>query len=119
MFSNSETPLSGTGHTCDKHLSWVGIFRGLILTLLFMHEPVTIDELRKTFRDAYERYVEEGWRMRDLLIQVDSTEETQRKRAIAEQQRLLDEALRDYEQARSAYVTNVLGSFAGAGGAQF
>lgn len=73
----------------------------------------TVDDLRTKFRNAYEAYVHEGWRMRELLVASDGHE---RAEAIKNQQKKLDEALRNYEEARAAYVNCVLAGIAGSGG---
>jgi hypothetical protein len=82
-----------------------------------MKHPTDLDQLRITFRDAYEHYVQEGWRMRDLLMKLESCPDNERREAITSQQKVLDDALREYEEARSAYVQSVLAGFASTGGA--
>lgn len=83
-----------------------------------MNPPVILDDLRTTFRLAYERYIQEGWRMREILMDGSEAGESERREAISKQQKRLDEALRNYEEARTAYVNHVLAGFVSSGGAQ-
>jgi hypothetical protein len=54
--------------------------------------------------------------MRELLVGLEASDGHERCEAIKSQQKKLDEALRNYEEARAAYVNCVLGGFAGSGG---
>ena len=83
-----------------------------------MGQTTDLDQLRNTFRDSYEKYIEEGRRMRDLLVQCEDSPESERLQAISDQQKKLDLALHQYEEARRSYVTRVLAEFVGSGGAQ-
>jgi len=96
-----------------------GGVRGFSFHLSFHMEQTTdLDQLRNSFRDSYENYVEEGRRMRDLLMRHQESSESERSQAISHQQQRLDLALRRYEEARRSYVTCVLADCVGSGGAQ-
>lgn len=80
-----------------------------------MSDSTILEQLRTTFREAYEVYIREGYEMRDLLTS-DGLGDSERQTAIQERQNRVDEAKQRYEEARSAYVTYVLGTLAGSGG---
>ena len=80
-----------------------------------MPESTKIEELRTTFRNAYEAYIREGCEMRDLLT-ADDMAQPERMAAIKVRQARVDAAKADYEHARAAYVEHVLGGLASSGG---
>lgn len=81
-----------------------------------MQTVPALDALRDDFRSTFERYIHEGRRMAELLIELEESTEAIRFRAINEQQDRVNDAQARYEEARQAYVEFVLGGFVGSGG---
>lgn len=69
---------------------------------------MNVDDCRAAFAAAFEKYAQEGARMKDLLLSLDPSSERRDFQSINAQQLRLNEARRLYEEARTRYVQNVL-----------
>lgn len=83
-----------------------------------MTETLMLHQLRNVFQKAFLAYTHEGFRMRDLLISTE-LEYGDRRAIIMCQQQRVNEAAKQYERARVAYVGHVLAGMSGSGGAVF
>jgi hypothetical protein len=74
-------------------------------------ENGTTEALRRRFADAFDGYAREGVLLRDLLFELEAPPKSQRLWDLNKQQDRLDHALRDYNEARQAYMFHLLRAF--------
>jgi hypothetical protein len=76
-------------------------------------DPLTT--VRDDFRAALKAHAEEGWRMQELLLQVEPAADDGHRERIQAQQMILNAAKQRYEEARNRYVREILGTLAASG----
>ena len=84
-----------------------------------MHASLNLDDLRNTFRAAFEEYTTEGRRMAELLVNLEASTSSTEIHEINRQQERLTEAQSRYEEARQRYVSFVLAGFTAPGDPAF